>query len=85
MGQSDTRCFSRFMFSSAVETDIDSLGRILIPDFLKNFASLGSKVVFAGVHDRIEVWNEKSWNEYRTRIEKQGDALAEKLGDIGII
>jgi MraZ protein len=85
MGQADTRGFNRFMLAGAVEADVDALGRILVPDFLKDFAGLKSKVVIIGVHTRIEIWNEKVWGEYKSRIEKQADALAEKLGEIGVI
>jgi len=85
MGQADSRGFNRFLLSGAVETDVDSAGRILIPDFLKDFAGLKSKVVLAGVHNRVEVWDEKKWMQYKAQIEKQADTLAEKLGDIGVI
>ena len=84
IGQSDTRGFNRFMLAGAVEIDVDSIGRILIPDFLRDFASLGEKVVFAGIHNRIEIWNDKRWSEYKGRIEKQADVMAEKLGQIGV-
>ena len=85
MGQSDTRALSRFMLSGAVESEVDGAGRILIPDFLKEFAGLKGKVILAGVHERIEIWNEKQWDEYKRRIEKNADQVAQKLGDIGII
>lgn len=85
MGQADQRGFNRFMLSGAVEVDVDSVGRILVPDFLKDFAGLKSKVVLAGVNDRIEIWNESSWETYKKRIERQADQMAEKLGDIGVI
>ena len=85
MGQADTRGFGRFMLAGAVETDIDAIGRILVPDFLKEFAGLKGKVILAGVHERIEIWNEKQWDEYKRRIEKNADSVAQKLGDIGII
>lgn len=84
MGQADTRGFNRFMLAGAVEADVDSIGRILIPDFLKDFAKLSGKVIFAGVHSRIEIWNEKRWSDYKAKIEKQADKLAEKLGEIGV-
>ena len=73
------------MLSGAVEVDIDSVGRILIPDFLKDFAALKNRVVFAGIHNRVEIWNEKRWIEYKRRIEGQADQLAEKLGEIGVL
>ncbi len=85
LGSADTRSFNRFFLSGAVEVEVDSVGRILVPDFLKDFAKLDTKVVLAGVHDRVEIWDEKRWTEYTTRIESQADALAEKLGEIGVL
>lgn len=85
IGQASTRGFNRFLLSGAVEVDLDSQGRILIPDFLKGFANLDNKVVLAGVHDRVEVWNESEWETYKAGIEQHADELAEKLGEIGIL
>lgn len=85
LGQADTRGFNRFFLSGAIETEVDTQGRILVPDFLKEFAGLKNKVVLAGIHDRVEIWDEKTWSEYKRRIEKQADALAEKLGEIGVL
>ncbi len=85
LGQADTRGFNRFFLSGAVEAEVDSVGRILVPDFLKDFAQLDAKVVLAGIHDRVEIWDENKWNEYTRRIEAEADALAEKLGEIGVL
>jgi MraZ protein len=89
LGQADTRGFNRFFLSGAVETEVDGAGRILVPDFLKTFAGLankaGDKVVLAGIHDRVEIWDEKAWTDYKRKIEKQGNALAEKLGEVGVL
>ncbi len=85
IGSSDTRGFNRFMLSGATEADVDSAGRILIPDYLKDFASLKTDVVVAGVNDRLEVWDTKRWASYKEQIESQGDAMAAKLGEIGVI
>lgn len=85
IGQGDTRALSRFMLSGAVEVEVDAAGRILIPDFLKEFAGLRGKVVLAGVAERVEIWNEKLWEGYKSRVEKQADQVAQKLGDLGII
>lgn len=85
IGQADTRGFNRFMLSGAVEAEVDSAGRILIPDFLKDFAGLQQKVILAGIHNRVEIWNDATWNEYKGRVEKQADQLAEKLGELGVL
>jgi MraZ protein len=81
----DNRSFNRYMLGGAVEVDIDTIGRILVPDFLKERANLKTKVVLIGVQSRVEMWNEKSWIEYKKVVEKQADSLAEKLGQVGIL
>jgi MraZ protein len=85
LGQADTRSFNRFFLSGAVEVEVDSVGRILVPDFLKDFGKLESSVVLTGVHSRVEIWDEKRWETYKSSIEQQADALAEKLGEIGVL
>ncbi len=83
-GKSENRNFSRDIFSKATDVEIDSLGRILIPEYLKNLAGLKEKVAIVGVYKRLEIWDEGKWNEYKNRIEKQTDVLAEKLGELGV-
>ncbi len=85
IGQAGSRGFNRFMLAGAVEIEVDGVGRILIPDFLRKFAGLKDHVVFAGVHNRVEIWQEKRWTEYKAKVEGQADQLAEKLGEIGMI
>ncbi|HPC12641.1 MAG TPA: division/cell wall cluster transcriptional repressor MraZ [Candidatus Paceibacterota bacterium] len=82
---SDNRSFSRFMFGQAVIVDVDGNGRILIPENLKNRSSLSSKVVVIGVQNRAEIWNESTWNDYKKNVETQADALADKLGQGGVL
>lgn len=85
MLQADSRSFNRFMFGGAVETEVDSIGRILVPDFLKEWGKLGAKVAVIGVQSRVEIWNEKAWEANKETVEKQADTLAERLGSIGVL
>lgn len=85
MLQADSRNFNRFMFGGAVEAEVDSIGRVLLPDFLKEWGKLASKVVVIGVQTRVEVWNEEAWKSSKETIEKQADTLAEKLGQVGVL
>ncbi len=85
IGKAQSRGFNRFMLAGAVEVEVDSIGRILIPDFLKEFAGLAEKVIIAGVNDRAEIWDETRWREYKKQIEKDADSLAEKLGEVGVL
>ena len=83
MLKSDTREFNRFMFGGAVEIEIDSLGRILVPEYLKKYADIKSQATVIGVHKRLEIWNEKKWEDYKMKAVSKADSLAEKLSEAG--
>lgn len=85
MGQKDSRGFARLLLSGASEVELDPPGRILVPDYLRDYAGLQKAVIIAGVGKRLEIWDESKWNVYKSDIEKNGDAIAEKLGEIGMI
>ena len=78
------RGFARSTLAGAMEVSIDGLGRILLPDYLKAFAGLNKKVTVVGVYNRVEVWDEQLWQEYKTRIQKDSDSMAEQLQQLGI-
>jgi MraZ protein len=82
--QADNRGFNRFLLGGAVEAEIDAVGRMLIPEHLRERAKLKTKVVVIGVRDRVELWDEAVWDEYRRGVEAKADQLAEKLGSAGM-
>lgn len=79
------RGLARLMLAGAVEADVDSAGRILVPDYLRNFAALSDKGVLAGVNERVELWDEGAWETYTKAIERDADEFAEKLGAQGTL
>ena len=83
--QQSARAFSRLMLSGAVEVEFDSLGRILIPDYLKTYAGLNKTAIITGIYNRLEIWDEPKWSAYKENIEKNSDAIAERLGELGIM
>ena len=84
LGQRDTRGFSRLMLAGASEVRLDGLGRILIPDYLKQYANLKKNVIIAGVYNRLEIWDEAKWNLFKQSTEKEVDNMAERLGELGV-
>lgn len=84
MGESGTRSFVRLMLAGASDVDMDSQGRVLLPEYLKEYAGLEKEVVVAGLFNRLEVWNENNWKEYRTKAEANTDEIAEQLGRLGV-
>ena len=84
LAQANSRAFARLMLSGASSVELDSQGRILIPDYLRKYAGLGKSVKVIGVYNRVEVWDEVAWQKYREKTESAGDEIAEKLGELGI-
>ena len=85
LGQSDARAFSRHLFGGASEVEIDKSGRILIPDFLKDYADLKQTVMVVGLSHKVELWSEERWAKYQNALQEKSDIIAEKLGGIGMI
>jgi len=84
LSQADARGFARLMLTGAMEVNIDNLGRILVPDYLKEYALLKKSVIIAGVYNRIEIWDEKIWKIYKQKTEKEVGDIAERLKELGV-
>ncbi len=84
ISQAKARAFSRLMLAGAMEVDFDNQGRITLPEYLRDFACLKRKAVVAGLYDRLEIWDETSWNKYKTGTEKESSEIAETLGELGV-
>lgn len=77
----DTRAFLRFFYSSASDCPIDKLGRILVPQSLRDYAGLEKDVVIVGAFKHIEIWNKSAWDaaEQSTSVDAISSVL-ERLG-----
>lgn len=84
LSQSDARGFVRLMLGGAMEVVIDNLGRILVPDYLKDYALLKKKVVMVGLYDRVELWDEVEFSQYRKKTEMAAGDIAERLKELGV-
>lgn len=84
LNQANARAFSRAMLAGAMEVVFDSQGRMLIPEYLRLFGGISKRVVVAGLYNRLEIWDEVKWQAYKKTTEQEGDAIAEKLGQLGI-
>lgn len=79
-GLNNARGFTRIMLSGATDVELDKLGRILVPDHLKNYAFLKKNVVVLGLSNKIELWDEARWKEYKEKMEKTVGDMAQQLG-----
>jgi len=84
LAQADARSFARLMLGGAMEVSFDGLGRILVPDYLKNYAGLKKKVIFVGLYDRVEIWDEDEFQTNKKKTEMAAGDIAERLKDLGV-
>ncbi len=84
LSQANSRAFVRLMLAGAMDVEIDSQGRILIPEYLRKYASLKKEAVIAGLYNRIEIWDRENWERYKSKTESASEEIAEKLGQLGI-
>ena len=84
IGEADTRSFVRLMLAGATDVNSDAQGRILLPEYLKEYASIKRDVIVAGLFNRLEIWDETKWSAYKENAEKNTDEIAENLGKLGI-
>jgi MraZ protein len=74
----------RIYVSAAVETQIDSQGRVLIPPTLRAYASLEKDAVWAGMGRYAELWSKERWMRATETTEDERRALAGKLAELGL-
>ena len=63
------RDLRRKMFSQAEVVELDSQGRIVVPESLISDRELKGEVVVIGAGDHFEIWNKKQWEDYRLQME----------------
>lgn len=83
--KADARGFSRLLTYGAVEVETDVQGRILLPEYLRSYASIKKDVILAGALERIEIWDKENFNLYQEKIEKESQMIAERLAELGIL
>ncbi|MEK7181905.1 MAG: division/cell wall cluster transcriptional repressor MraZ [Patescibacteria group bacterium] len=84
VGEAGTRSFIRVMLAGAADIELDSQGRILIPEYLKKDGGLSKDVTIVGLFNRLEIWDSKEWNIYKKQAEKNTGEIAEELGKLGV-
>lgn len=83
---SQTREADRFLLGSAFSISLDEQGRFVIPKNLRAHAKIKDKAVFVGIGNRVEIWDEKRWQEYQKylgeNVEKIIGSLAQAKNQI---
>jgi len=73
------RQFNRLYFSGACEVACDRQGRILIPQYLKDFSKIKNEVVIVGISNRMEIWSKELWREFYENAKDSFEKVAENI------
>ena len=84
LANKQSRAFARLMLAGAWDAQLDSQGRISLPEYLRQYAGLSKHVTVAGLYTRLELWDEDAWQTYRAATEEQTDAIAEAMTELGL-
>lgn len=75
----NTRELQRFLLGNATDIGLDGKGRFVIPSYLREFAKLGSDVIFVGIERFVEIWDKKAWDVHQAELSGNIESIAEKL------
>ena len=64
--------YQRLYYSQAEQVELDSQGRIRLPERLMAFVGIEQEVALLGVHDHVEIWERSRWNQF---LEQYGEAF----------
>ena len=70
ISDSKVRTLKRYMFSGAADVELDSQGRFVIPQSLKEYAQIEGEMIVIGAGDHFEIWNSAVWGKHLETIEK---------------
>ena len=77
--------FKRYYFGSAVEVDVDSAGRILVPAIFRKRLTLDDRVTFVGVDDkRFQLWQPGDLDANFDDINANSASLLAHLAELGV-
>jgi MraZ protein len=75
----EARLYLRNIASKATECQLDSQGRIQLPQFLIATADIKKSCVILGVADHVEIWPEETWDSYDEEASESFETVAESL------
>jgi MraZ protein len=78
----DVRAFGRLFYARAQAVELDSQGRVRIPQELFELAGLDKEAVLIGVQDHLELWERGRWERYMLARQAEFDQIAAAAFDM---
>ncbi|HSW48249.1 MAG TPA: division/cell wall cluster transcriptional repressor MraZ [Candidatus Saccharimonadales bacterium] len=74
-----TRELQRFLLGNATDVGLDNKGRFVMAEYLREFASIKTDVVIAGIERFVEIWDKSKWDLQQRELSKNIESIAERL------
>lgn len=84
ISKANTRAFSRLMLAGAMDVSLDKQGRVILPEYLREYAQLSKRVIVTGLYNHLEIWDEEQWKKYKLSTEKDSSTIAEALEGLDV-
>lgn len=78
------RAFVRLMLSGAMDVEFDKQGRILLPAYLRSYAGLKKEAIIVGLYNRLEIWDDKKWQEFKDKTAENEEDITSHLSTLGV-
>ncbi|HHX14045.1 MAG TPA: division/cell wall cluster transcriptional repressor MraZ [Clostridiales bacterium] len=79
----EARIYSRYFAAGATECELDSQGRVTVPQHLREYAGLERELIVNGMLTKIEIWSRDQYLASESN-NLSLDAIAEKMAELGI-
>lgn len=83
-GSPQARDFLRFYYGGYTECPVDRLGRILLPQSLKNYAGITKNVTIIGMNRSIEIWAQEVWEDLMAKTTSDRGQMQTILSELGL-
>lgn len=78
------RAFTRLIFAGAMEVGFDRQGRVLLSNYLRDYAGLKNQAIIAGLYTRLEIWDARAWETYQKKVKESEAEISKHLEVLGI-
>ena len=82
--KSSARVYARLILAGASDVEFDKQGRVILPQYLRDYAGLTHVSIVVGVYDRIEIWDKSKWGKTVEKLDSKVGKITEELSDLGV-
>jgi MraZ protein len=76
----ERRKLGTYFSANSLSTELDSAGRVMVPTFLGEHASLDKEVTVIGAGDHLQVWDRAAWTAFNAGLTDDVNEIVSSLG-----